>query len=272
MLIAVKRPCAKIFPLDQPSTQTMLTYIHGVGLRPRGTMRIESAITCVHYDDFLACTLPHNLSQLESITVVTSPHDPATIRLAKQLGVDLFITDAFHIGGSFNKALALNQWMEHVSPLEADAWLMTIDADILLFEAVSDGVDQLDARCLYSVRRRMCEDTESFGDLLSGNKRLSDFPLDSVPVRDGKLWGTIQSRNPAGLAGYFQMWCPAASAAPQRFPVTGTAEAYDLTFGLTFPDDARHYLQSVEALHIGPTEINWAGRRSPRWEPSGAAT
>jgi hypothetical protein len=233
-------------------------------------MRIQTAITCVHYDDFLAWSLPHNLTQLESITVVTSPQDPATIELAKQLGVGLFITDAFHIGGSFNKALALNQWLEHVSVLEPDAWLMTIDADILLFESVSESVDYLDPGCLYSVRRRMCADVGEFAYLLSGNKRRSDFPMDVVPVKDGKLWGTIHAQNPAALAGYFQMWCPKASVGLKRFPVTGTAEAYDLMFGLSFPDTARHYLQSAEALHLGPPEVNWMGRRSPRWERSSA--
>lgn len=233
-------------------------------------MRIQTAITCVNYDDFLGLTLPHNLAHLESITVVTSPYDVATIQLAKQLGVQLFITDAFHVGGSFNKALALNQWITHASALEPEAWLMTLDADILLFESVVRHVDDLDPGCLYSVRRRMCDDAGLLGDLLSGNKSLSGIPLDIVPVRDGKLWGTIEAGNPAALAGYFQMWHPVASVGLKRFPVTGTAEAYDLLFGLSFPDPARRLLPSMEALHIGPPEVNWAGRRSARWDAGDA--
>ena len=228
-------------------------------------MRLQTAITCVNYDDFLSWTLPHNVTQLESVTVLTSPHDPATIQLAKRLGVQLFITDAWHAGGSFNKALALNQWVTHASALEPDGWLMTLDADIMLFQSVSDSVDDLDPACLYSVHRRMCADVAPLRELLSGNRPLSDFPLDIVPVRDGKLWGTIDAENPAALAGYFQMWCPSASVGLKRFPITGTAEAYDLMFGLSFPDAARRNLLSVEALHIGPTEVNWAGRRSPQW-------
>lgn len=228
-------------------------------------MRIQTAISCVNYDDFLACTLPHNLPHLESVTVITSPYDAATIQLAKQLGVQLFITDAFHAGGSFNKALALNQWITHASAFEPDAWLMTLDADILLFGPVATQLDGLDPGCLYSVRRRMCPDATSWEDLLSGERLFSDFPLDIVPVRDGRLWGTIEAENPAALAGYFQMWHPGSSVGLKRFPVTGTAEAYDLMFGLSFPDTARKLLPAMEALHLGPPEVNWAGRRSARW-------
>ena len=228
-------------------------------------MRIQTAITCVNYDDFLAWTLPRNLPYLESVTVITSPHDAATIRLAKQLGVQLFITDAWHVGGPLNKAHALNQWITHASAFEPEAWLMSLDADILLFQPVADCLDDLDPRGLYSVRRRMCRDANSWNEFLAGSKVLADFPVDVVPVVNGKLWGTIDVQNPAGLAGYFQLWCPTASIGLNRFPMTGTAEAYDLMFGLSFPDTARKILPMQDALHLGPTEVNWVGRRSPRW-------
>jgi hypothetical protein len=228
-------------------------------------MQLQTAISCLNYDDFLACTLPRNLPYLQSVTVVTSPRDPGTIRLAKQLGVQLFITDAWHVDGPLNKALALNQWITHASAFAPDAWLMTLDADILLFNPVFEALDRLDPACLYSVRRRMCADFASFNDFLSGNKALEDFPLDIVPVRDGKLWGTVQAQNPAALAGFFQLWSPAHALGAKRFQGTGSAEAYDILFGLSFPEAARKFLPSREALHLGPTEINWAGRRSPRW-------
>ena len=229
------------------------------------TVRLQTAIPCVNYDDFLAWTLPRNLPYLESVTVITSPHDRATIRLSKYFGVQLFITDAWHAGGSLNKANALNQWVTHAAAFEPEAWMMTLDADILLFEPVADRVDALDPGCLHSVRRRMCADFASWEQFLSGERSLSDFPLDVVPMTNGKLWGTIDSKNPAGLAGYFQLWCPAASVGLKQFPVTGSAEAYDLMFGLSFPDEARKLLPVQDALHLGPTEVNWVGRRSPRW-------
>lgn len=227
-------------------------------------MCLQAAISCVNYDDFLAWTLPHNLPLLESTTVVTSPRDPATIRLAKSLGVALFITDAWHMGGPLNKAAALNQWVTHASAYEPGSWLLTLDADILLFEAISPCLPSLDPRSLYAVRRRMCTNADALRGALSGTRPVSDFPLDIVPVSDGKLWGLFETQNPAALAGYFQLWCPARSAGMKSFPETGTAERYDLMFGLSFADSARHYLPQ-EVLHIGPTEVNWSGRRSPRW-------
>jgi hypothetical protein len=231
-------------------------------------MRLQTAISCVNYDDFLAATLPRNLPHLDAVTVITSPNDRATVRLAKQLGVQLFITDAWHSGGPLNKALALNQWVTHASAFDPEAWLMTLDADILLSQPVANCLDALDPRCLYSARRRMCGDFAAWDEFMSGSKVLSDFPLDVVRVVDGKLWGTIEAQNPAGLAGYFQLWHPAASIGLKQFPATGSAEAYDLMFGLSFPDEARAYLSAHDTLHLGPTEVNWAGRRSPRWERS----
>ena len=70
--------------------------------------------------------------------------------------------------------------------------------------------------------------------------------------------------NPVGLAGYLQLWHPAHALGSRHFEGTGTAEAYDLVFGLSFPEDARRLLNQ-EVLHIGPTQVNWAGRRSARW-------
>lgn len=230
-----------------------------------GPIKLQTAIPCVNYDDFLSWTLPHNLPFLESVTVVTSPRDPATIQLAKQLGVQLFITDAWHHGGAFNKAAALNQWITHASALEPEAWLMTLDADILLFQSVTDCLDSLNPSCLYSVPRRICLAAVSLGGLLSGKKLLSDFPLAVIPFSDGKLWGTVDATNPAGLVGYLQLWSPRSSVGLKHFPETGTAEGCDLLFGLSFPDDARKFLPLLEVLHIGPTEVNWSGRRSLRW-------
>jgi hypothetical protein len=230
-------------------------------------MHLKTAIACLHYDDFLAQTLPHNLPFLDSVTILTSPRDPATIQLAKRLGMDVFITDAWHAGGPLNKAHALNQWIAHARATEPDAWLMTLDADMLLFGSVAACLATgLDPRCLYSIPRRLCPDESSLSDFFAGRKPLAAFPLDTIPVVDGKLWGQVPQANTAGLSGYFQMWCPAHSAGPALLPVSGTAEGYDVFFGLLFPEDTRRLLPLQDALHLGPREINWSGRRSPRWQ------
>ncbi len=228
------------------------------------SMQLQTAISCVNYDDFLAVTLPHNLPFLGSVTVLTSPQDSATIRLAKQLGVSLLISDAWHTGGTLNKARALNQWVTHAAAYDPDAWLLTLDADVLLFDPVTACLASLDRSCLYGVHRRLCDGPEELNEFFSGRKALEDFPLDLVRMVKGKLWGTVDAVNPAALSGYFQLWHPAYSVGAKSFWESGTAEAYDLTFGLSFPEASRKFLDQ-QVLHLGPKEVNWAGRQSSRW-------
>ncbi len=231
-------------------------------------MQLQTAISCVNYDDFLALTLPHNLPFLESVTVLTSPRDTATIGLAKRLGVQLFISDAWHTGGPLNKALALNQWLTHASAYEPEAWLLTLDADVLLFQSVPACLASLDRSCLYGVHRRLCETPAELDGFFSGRRPLDGFPLDLVRMIQGKLWGTVSAVNPVALSGYFQLWNPDHSVGAKSFSESGTAEAYDLAFGLSFPETSRVLLDQ-EVLHLGPTEINWTGRRSSRWDFAG---
>lgn len=228
-------------------------------------MQLQTAISCVNYDDFLALTLPHNLAYLESVTVLTSPQDTATISLAKQLGVSLFISEAWNTGGPLNKALALNQWVTHAAAYEPEAWLLTLDADILLFESVPACLRGLDCSCLYGVHRRFCDDPDQLAAFASGRKPLEVFPLDLIRMAKGKLWGTVAAVNPAALSGYFQLWHPAHSVGAKSFWESGTAEAYDLAFGLSFPETSRVLLDQ-EVLHLGPTQVNWSGRQSVRWD------
>ncbi len=228
-------------------------------------MQLKTAISCLHYDDFLAQTLPHNLAFLPSVTVVTSPRDTATMELARHLGADLFLTDAWHLGGSLNKAHALNQWWFHSVATAPQSWLMTLDADILLFDSVAGGLADLNPKWLYGARRRMCPDEAALSDFLSGKKALDDFPLDTIPVVGGKLWGHFPQQNQAGLSGFLQLWCPAHATGLPQFPVSGSAEAYDTLFGLSFGEQSRGFLRMRDALHLGPAEVNWHGRRSPRW-------
>ena len=113
----------------------------------------------------------------------------------------------------------------------------------------------------------MCDRLEDFTDLLTHRKPLDTLPLHTIPEIHGKLWGFAPTSNPAGLNGYFQLWCPRHAAGAARFHDTGSAEHYDYQFGLTFPEALRHNLPGVPpALHLGPAAVNWRGRQSPRWQ------
>ena len=235
-------------------------------------MDIRAVVPCVEYDDFLALTLPHTLALFPSLTVLTSPIDQATIALATRLGAQVYITDAWHIGGPLNKASALNEWLDHSTHEPADPWFLVLDADIILPAAFFAHLDRLNLeghlnrRTLYSARRRMCHDRSALEAFLDGKKPLQDFPFDTPLIIEGQVFGDIPVNNLAGLAGYLHLWSPQHAAGNPLFPVTGTAEGYDLQFALSFPEENRSYLDPLEVLHIGPTFVNWHGRRSPRWD------
>jgi hypothetical protein len=232
-------------------------------------MRIETVVPCVGYDDFLGLTLPRNLELLESITVLTAPDDEHTAVIARNCGARLHITDAWSQGGPFNKARALNEWMDSLSKVGPDVWILTLDADILLLSADRLARLDLDRRVLYGVHRRMCEDYSAWTDFAGGHRDILSYPRDVLPIRNGRVWGRRPTSNPAALSGYFQMWNSQHAAGARRFPERPSAAQYDVEFALSFSQNDRKFIEDYEVLHLGPSKTNWSGRRSPRWEYKG---
>jgi hypothetical protein len=228
-------------------------------------MRLEIVVPCVEYDDFLRLTLPSNLQSEGKITVLTSGRDARTIALAQFYRTELFLTEDWWFGGPFNKAAALNRWLDTVSVSAKDTWVMVLDADILLPFNTPIRLDNLDPTFLYGAKRRMCADETAWNDFVQGKRTIEMFPLDVIPVRDGRAWGNQPTSNPAALCGYMQLWNPVCASCCGRFPLSGTAALYDVKFGLSFPEDHRVDLPGFEVLHLGTGRTNWAGRRTPRW-------
>lgn len=228
-------------------------------------MSLQVGICCVEYDDFLGITLPHNVLYLPSVTVITAPWDHKTIAIAEQAGATVLATDAWKVGGPFNKGRALNEWIRKVQQTSTEStWLLSLDADILL---PSGGISLagLDPTCLYGVKRRMCPDQIAFRQYTEGTRSLLSFDCNIPKVRNGMVWGHRPTSNPAALQGYFQLWCPASASGAAWFDETGTAAGYDVQFGLSFPSNNRRYLESIEVLHLGLEKTNWEGRASTRW-------
>src|SRR4051812_27401126 len=223
-------------------------------------MRLEVAIPCVDYDDFLALTLPANARKLDNITVLTSATDPATIALARKCGTKLMTTEAWWIG-SFNKAAALNLWLESLGRVGPDCWLLVLDADILLPD--KPMLAGLDPQMLYGSQRRICHTQEDYWAFVTGRRQFDSFCLDIPPVKFGMVWGRSLTSNPAGLSGYFQLWNPAACGW-RKFPSSESAASYDVQFALKFHETLRADLEGFEVLHLGSCEMNWWGRRTPR--------
>jgi hypothetical protein len=232
---------------------------------------IEAAVTCVGYDDFLLITLESAIRSVDHLTVVTAPWDDRTQVVAQRVGASVLITGAWRVNGTFNKARALNEWIDQIGQITDSTWLMTLDADVLCPKDQDLPRDALKPGYLYSARRRMCVDEQEWGNYKTSKRSLTSFPLDVQPIVGGRLWGTLPTRNEAGLCGYLQIWNPAHSRGSTRFREAPTASTYDVLFGLSFPEDARKFLPGYEVLHLGPSRVNWAGRRSPRWGQEGTS-
>jgi glycosyltransferase involved in cell wall biosynthesis len=227
-------------------------------------MRIATVIPCVRYDDFLGLTLPQNLKILDDVTVLTAPTDDATIAVARQYGVKIYSTAAWSQGGSFNKAKALNEWLDSLSPPRSQDWVLTLDADVLLPPTAQLGKLSLVPTVLYGAHRRMCEDDLAWRDFAEGRRDMDSFPRNHVPIINGRVWGSRPTANPAALSGYFQLWHSRFAHGARRFPEKPSAAFYDVAFALSFPDSQRRFLD-FHVLHLGPTRTNWLGRRSGRW-------
>lgn len=92
-------------------------------------MRIHGLVVCVNYAAELRNAMPRWKAGLESLTIVTDPHDRQTALVADDYHCRLVVTDAFYDNGAhFNKGLAQQIAWPHVPK---EDWLLLIDADIV---------------------------------------------------------------------------------------------------------------------------------------------
>jgi aminoglycoside phosphotransferase (APT) family kinase protein len=217
---------------------------------------VAVGIACVNYADFLRYTLPQTLRHFANVTVITAKADQETIRLAKSIGVRVFLSDFwFREGAAFNKSAALNQWLSS-QPL---GWTLILDADIFLPDSFQLNFSELNPGCLYSIPRRMCERE---WDWVCPTNQRPEYPLAIPPVRNGMVWRRPTSQ-PAALSGYFHLW-NRGTTDRAFFPASLTAANYDVDFALRFPEQERHYLPG-DVIHLGPPKQNWSGRISAPW-------
>jgi hypothetical protein len=203
--------------------------------------------------------------QFQAVFVLTSSGDTRTQAACADLGVPAVVSEAWRQNdANFNKSAALTDALRRHPRADADDWILLLDADILLPEHLDIQLNRLDRAALYSVPRRLCQTKAEWDAFVAGRRDWSSFPLDNPPTIDGKIWGKVPTRNPAGLMGYFQLWHFSALRG-RALPPSRNAASYDVRFALSFAESRRHGLQ-FEVLHLGPIRMNWNGRVSPVWE------
>lgn len=114
-------------------------------------MRIDALTVCVDYADLLTRTIGGIMGGVDSLTVVTTAADAATIDLCNRHGASIVTTDAFtRNGAAFNKGLAMAEAWRTV---HARDWCLFIDADILPPDGWRGACTGLEPGYLYSAVR-----------------------------------------------------------------------------------------------------------------------
>jgi hypothetical protein len=93
-------------------------------------MIIHGLTVCVEYAEFLAVGLFRWLDSLESLTIVTAPHDEETRALARvDPRIAIVVTDLFYRdGAAFNKGRAMEAARQGMPWTD---WILLFDADVV---------------------------------------------------------------------------------------------------------------------------------------------
>lgn len=198
---------------------------------------MKAILTCVEYGDLLALTLPYNRHHFERVVVVTTPQDTETIQVAQENNCIIYATEKFYANGAqFNKWEPLEEGLDI---LGRSGWICIMDADIAWPKVIPNQIWNVDT--LYSPRRYI-------------NHHLN-IPPES-------LWPAFEIHPVSHIwAGYSQIF-HASAAGPAPWHMSHhTAGGPDTVFQNKWTKKER---LSWKCLHIGPTEMNWCGRITPR--------
>lgn len=203
---------------------------------------VRAIIPCVDYHDILALTLPHNLSQMESVLVVTTPDDSKTIAVAAEHGADVFLTDVFYERNAvFNKFAAIEQGLDYMGKY---GWICILDADIAIPHARHQWA--MNKGKLYVPRRLT----------------LKRIPTEIPEQRKWRQYLTGRH----GFGAYCQFFHADDDALPKGHSWQMTDSTWTGMGEMHFEnhwDPQNKVRPPFEVLHIGETSVNWAGRVTP---------
>ena len=231
--------------------------------------KLEAVIVCYNYADFLAHTLPLNMTYFDRVVVVTHPDDQDTINLCNQYSVDCVQTTEFHNNGDkFNKGRAINIGISH---LKNDGWIMQLDADIVLPHNFRNRLieAQLDSNNIYGADRL---NVGSYENWMANKHKLvpahrHNYLVD--PVNDFTMGARLLHREHGYVPiGYFELF---HSKHHRKYPIVcGGAEHSDVVFAIQWPRENRVLLPSFFTVHLESADSkhgqNWLGRKTQRFE------
>jgi hypothetical protein len=207
---------------------------------------------CVNYSDYLQETLKHNSLIFDNIFIVTTPSDDKTKEIINQYpNIKYIETEIFYKDSCpFNKGAGLNLGLQNI---EKKDWLLIGDADCIYPNSLQNLTTDLDKNCLYGMRREIVNSPEVLDDILTGKYK-------PKPRLEKAMHYT---------PGYFQLFNISAEKFLNKsinYPEFPTAQRVDRWFAkYNFAHNERKIIDNEFVIHLGPTIINWSGRKSDLW-------
>jgi hypothetical protein len=234
--------------------------------------KIIAALASVNYCDFLKLALPFNAKIFDDIYVVTINEDHECIDIcSKYDNVHAFIVDrdVFEKNeASFNRGAAYNILFNYLSQKEFNEWICLCDSDIIFPPNLKDLAINLIPNKMYSLPRSFCKNEEEYKNYLSH--------INSGKSHSSGAWGHPKSAIGIGYMQLFKFGNHIRM--PENFKDVGKIDHKFRTtyFGghrqnngnncLHLSPRKEHGLNNIEfCVHLGPRAINWAGRKSERW-------
>jgi len=226
---------------------------------------MRAVIPSVNYADVLAVTLPAWRKVLPSgaLTVATSIADRETQAVARECGIDVFVTDAWTrvdrschwLNGTvakFNKALALDEAFGFVAtrrdPPAVGEVCVSIDVDGYPFGRFPEEA-AIPSNTVVGCWRHHCATHRELMAHVSGHTSLRHFQR--------------MKNSGGGPVGYLQAF---RYEPGMRFGSYPNAGKYDVHF-MQKHTSQRAMLEDLYILHLGPQGDgpNWSGRTVPKW-------
>jgi len=215
-------------------------------------MDINVVTICVNYSDFLKRTLPTTMPHMNSTTIITAPFDTETIKVARDFGCKLFVTDAFYKDGdAFNKGRALENFFDDKIFSPSD-WVLMLDADIALPPNARHAIESqvVNTNYLYGASRLVCPNVQGWENVgtVGGGWNVSGLKL-------------IKERE---IAGFFQLFWNRAMQRPWFSTDWGHAGGYDSVFEQRWGKNKQWI--DLNVVHLGEFRKDWFGRVSESWD------
>jgi len=208
-------------------------------------VKINGLTVCVGYAEYLAIGIERWMAGLDSLTIVTTPDDQATLDLAEKFQARVLQTDLFYQdGASFNKGRALEFARRTAVPWRD--WILIFDSDIVPEPNWLDRVQA--ARTLEGYLHGAWRfDAGQIRDL-------HEIDTGHFPYFSGDAIGV----------GYFQLFHSGDRRANEPLPVIDTFWIHGGNYDNRFMDRWRRQglpIQKIDVrlVHVGERD-NWFGK------------